>query len=109
MATFFVDDDRPTPRCIEHVPEEQRPVNRNRFLESSGLPLTSVSPSGTLLSAMVPRRPIMEVEENPPQEPVCPSRPACPVCGGVLIEIRAKLQCSRCHTICETCCEGGRG
>jgi hypothetical protein len=38
-----------------------------------------------------------------------PARPGCPVCGGVLIEIRAKLQCSRCHTICETCCEGGRG
>jgi hypothetical protein len=36
-------------------------------------------------------------------------RPACPVCGGQLIEIRAKLQCSHCHTICETCCEGGRG
>ncbi|MDZ4849900.1 MAG: hypothetical protein SGI77_11425 [Pirellulaceae bacterium] len=36
-------------------------------------------------------------------------RPACPVCGGSLIEIRAKLQCSKCHTICETCCEGGRG
>lgn len=36
-------------------------------------------------------------------------RPACPVCGGKLIEIRAKLQCARCHTICETCCEGGRG
>jgi hypothetical protein len=36
-------------------------------------------------------------------------RPACPACGGELIEIRAKLQCSRCHTICETCCEGGRG
>ncbi|MGE3313751.1 MAG: hypothetical protein AB7O26_01460 [Planctomycetaceae bacterium] len=36
-------------------------------------------------------------------------RPACPVCGGLLIEIRHKLQCSRCHTICETCCEGGRG
>jgi hypothetical protein len=34
---------------------------------------------------------------------------ACPVCGGELIEIRAKLQCARCHTICETCCEGGRG
>ena len=36
-------------------------------------------------------------------------KPVCPVCGGKLIEIRAKLQCSRCHTICETCCEGGRG
>jgi hypothetical protein len=36
-------------------------------------------------------------------------QPACPVCGGSLIEIRAKFQCSRCHRICETCCEGGRG
>ncbi len=35
--------------------------------------------------------------------------PACPVCGGELIDIRAKLVCARCHTICETCCEGGRG
>ena len=34
----------------------------------------------------------------------------CPVCQGrTLIEIRGKLQCERCHTICETCCEGGRG
>jgi hypothetical protein len=33
----------------------------------------------------------------------------CPVCQGrTLIEIRGKLQCGRCHTICETCCEGGR-
>ena len=36
-------------------------------------------------------------------------RPVCPACGGKLIEIRAKLQCSDCHRICETCCEGGRG
>lgn len=35
--------------------------------------------------------------------------PVCPVCGGELTEIRHKLVCSRCHTICETCCEGGRG
>jgi hypothetical protein len=32
---------------------------------------------------------------------------ACPACGGHLIEIRGKLQCERCHTIYETCCEGG--
>jgi hypothetical protein len=38
-----------------------------------------------------------------------PCQPACPVCGGSLIDIRAKLQCSKCHRICETCCEGGRG
>ena len=36
-------------------------------------------------------------------------QPACPACGGSLIDIRAKLQCSKCHRICETCCEGGRG
>ena len=36
-------------------------------------------------------------------------RPACPVCGGPLVEIRAKLVCACCRTICETCCEGGRG
>ena len=41
------------------------------------------------------------------QKKSCP--PACPVCNGPLVEIRAKLQCARCHTICETCCEGGRG
>lgn len=35
--------------------------------------------------------------------------PLCPVCNAyALIEIRGKLQCSRCHYICETCCEGGR-
>ena len=36
-------------------------------------------------------------------------RTVCPVCGGHLIEIRGKLVCDVCHTICETCCEGGRG
>jgi hypothetical protein len=35
--------------------------------------------------------------------------PACPVCGAPLMEIKHKLQCTRCRTICETCCEGGRG
>jgi hypothetical protein len=40
------------------------------------------------------------------EEPV--RQPICPICGGPLIEIRAKLQCQRCHTILETCCEGGR-
>lgn len=35
-------------------------------------------------------------------------RAACPVCGGTVTEIRAKLICTNCHTICETCCDGGR-
>lgn len=34
---------------------------------------------------------------------------ACPVCGGSFTEIRHKLHCTRCHSIIETCCEGGRG
>jgi hypothetical protein len=38
-----------------------------------------------------------------------PCRVACPVCGGPLVEIRAKLTCRRCRAIVETCCEGGRG
>jgi hypothetical protein len=37
-----------------------------------------------------------------------PSQPVCQLCSGRLIEIRGKLQCERCHTIWETCCEGGR-
>jgi hypothetical protein len=43
------------------------------------------------------------------REPSGACRPGCPACGGPLFEIRAKLQCAQCHTICETCCEGGRG
>ncbi|MGH7127844.1 MAG: hypothetical protein ACREIV_04710 [Planctomycetaceae bacterium] len=46
---------------------------------------------------------------NSPPIPAPPPRPACPVCGGRLVEIRQKLVCDRCHAICETCCEGGRG
>jgi hypothetical protein len=38
-----------------------------------------------------------------------PALCACPVCGGPLVPIRMKLVCERCHVICETCCEGGRG
>ena len=46
-------------------------------------------------------------DESSAKEKSC--RPACYVCGGRLIEIRAKLQCSQCHRIVETCCEGGPG
>ena len=31
--------------------------------------------------------------------------PACPVCGGRLIDIRRKLCCEQCHNIIETCCD----
>jgi len=32
-------------------------------------------------------------------------RPACPVCGGQLQDIRRKLCCVLCHSIIETCCD----
>jgi GNAT superfamily N-acetyltransferase len=32
-------------------------------------------------------------------------RPACPVCGGRLADIRQKLCCTKCHSIIETCCD----
>jgi hypothetical protein len=48
-------------------------------------------------------------EKPTSSEDTCPQPVACPVCGGRLMEIRGKLQCTRCRTICETCCEGGRG
>jgi hypothetical protein len=31
--------------------------------------------------------------------------PACPVCGGRLVDIRRKLCCEQCHSIVETCCD----
>jgi hypothetical protein len=47
-------------------------------------------------------------DRDAPRPPARP-RPACPACGAPLVEVKAKLVCSRCRTICETCCEGGRG
>jgi hypothetical protein len=32
-------------------------------------------------------------------------RPACPVCGGHLLEIHSKLYCSDCHAMIEMCCD----
>jgi len=52
-----------------------------------------------------PKTPAMPKQEQTRES--CP--PSCPACGGRLIEQRGKLICSRCHTICEICCEGGRG
>lgn len=31
---------------------------------------------------------------------------ACPVCGGRLVQIKAKVVCERCRRIAEGCCEG---
>jgi hypothetical protein len=50
-----------------------------------------------------------DAPDRKPQADEPTTRPACPVCGGPLFEIRGKLVCARCRTICETCCEGGRG
>ncbi|MBI1900702.1 MAG: hypothetical protein HYS13_06280 [Planctomycetia bacterium] len=48
-------------------------------------------------------------ERPPAEEPTPPDiRAICPVCGAKLVQIQAKLVCSKCHTICETCCEGER-
>ncbi len=63
------------------------------------------------MSAADMRPPAASAEQGREQEqpPLDPPRPACPVCGAGLTERRGKLICTRCHTICETCCEGGRG
>jgi hypothetical protein len=53
---------------------------------------------GALASDQSPRSEI--VEEADPDK-----RPACPVCGGQLLDIRRKLCCVQCHSIIETCCE----
>ena len=55
-------------------------------------------------------RPATEMKREPRRQEQQPPGPhACPVCGGRLIEQRGKLICGRCRTVCETCCEGGRG
>jgi len=53
-------------------------------------------------------QPVTPPEGPTQQQQQLPPQPTCQLCGGRLIEIRAKLQCERCHTIWETCCEGGR-
>ena len=61
--------------------------------------------SETVLSETAQNEPVLR--EMSPRDHC--SVAVCPVCQGrTLIEIRGKLQCGRCHTICETCCEGGR-
>lgn len=52
-----------------------------------------------------PRTPAAPETPRDTDQDAC--RPACPVCGGRLLEIRGKLECRACHTIVETCCEGG--
>jgi hypothetical protein len=50
----------------------------------------------------------LENSSQSPSNESTATRPTCQLCGGLLIDIRGKLQCERCHTIWETCCEGGR-
>lgn len=84
----------------KHHSLEDHNVSQNR-LESSKKTTTPASQTSiTGQTCVIPKR---------TQNGVGGIIPACPVCGGNLIEIRAKLQCERCHRICETCCEGGRG
>ena len=55
-----------------------------------------------------PPQPQSAAPQPPEAAELEPAKPVCQLCGGSLIEIRGKLQCERCHTIWETCCEGGR-
>ena len=77
--------------CPSSVPRPSCPVRR-----ALNRPRVSDAPTRASLSLRSTR-----------ERETCP--PACPVCGGKLVEQRGKLVCSRCRTICETCCEGGRG
>jgi hypothetical protein len=45
--------------------------------------------------------------EQPVESPVSFSQPMCPVCTGVLIELRGNLRCMRCHFCICADCEGG--
>lgn len=62
-----------------------------------------------------PTAPALEAAPAPETAPRptsvdCPTAgPACPVCGGSLMDVKQKMVCRRCHTVVETCCEGGRG
>jgi hypothetical protein len=47
-------------------------------------------------------------EQAVPQPDTRVSTPFCQLCGTPLFEIHGKLQCPRCRTIWESCCEGGR-
>ena len=57
----------------------------------------------------------MDLAVSLPQERLTKNGPAAEPAGvpgvrrGPLVEQRGKLICSKCRTICETCCEGGRG
>jgi hypothetical protein len=52
--------------------------------------------------------PVTSPHNEPPQTNQPAScRPMCPVCSGVMIDLRGTLRCSRCYfSICEGC-EGG--
>ena len=55
---------------------------------------------------------MVAIVQNPRAEGVArpsePGLPACPVCGGRLVDIRSQLHCTRCHALCESTCDGER-
>jgi hypothetical protein len=76
--------------------------------------LFAIDPRHCTQSMVEKTPPDRRIRPETPAGELCPNEsslgpPACPVCGGTLVEQRGKLVCRRCHTICETCCEGGRG
>jgi hypothetical protein len=59
--------------------------------------------SDAILARILRKPTLSDHEESDQEKP--PPRPACPVCGGRLVEIQAKLRCLVCHSIIETCCD----
>jgi hypothetical protein len=82
-------------------------LEHSRMKNIASNELTTCDPSVAATGAIMdsPKTPASPKQEQTRESCL----PSCPVCGGRLIEQRGKLVCSRCHTICETCCEGGRG
>ena len=78
-------------------------------IHSANVPARAKMENGIrAIEAMVKRRSAGVFESHAQNTGCLRSVPACPVCGGELIDIRGKLQCTKCHRICETCCEGKR-
>ncbi len=108
---FFVDNPLP----VFHHLVDQAPIveNQPRLLpEAPRIKIGSLESLALFVVLNRSERSLMTANDKDRRAPGDPREvapPACPVCGAPLVEIRSKLICSRCHTVCETCCEGGRG